>query len=297
MTVGWNGAAPDDLPPLRWRERLRLCLRAPWAVTSLLILLAVFLGIRGGEAAFGRLRSRPTRRVSNAIVRFWARLALPTLGLTYIQQGTPFAGAVALVANHASWIDIVALQRAAVPFLVSKSEVRDWPGIGLIGRAIGTLFIDRKAAAAKKQETDLLARLEAGDLMALFPEGTSTDGQRVLAFKSSLFGVFFTPRLEETFVQPVAIAYRPAGGLPPSFYGWWGEMDFAAHLRDVLARSSGGVVEVHFLEPVSAIDTAGRKEMALICGQRVRSAFGTMLVQSQSLAGSGSNVSATPFMQ
>ena len=143
----------------------------------------------------------------------------------------------AFVANHSSWIDIVALQRAAAPFLVSKAEVRAWPGIGLIGRAIGTMFIDRRPAEAKRQEALLHARLARGDRMALFPEGTSTDGLRVLPFKSSLFGVFTAPDLDDIAVQPVTIAYRPHPGLPETFYAWWGEMDFATHIRDVLARS------------------------------------------------------------
>ena len=107
------------------------------------------------------------------------------------------------------------MQRAAAPFLVSKAEVRDWPGIGFIGRAIGTMFIDRRPAEAKRQEAELHARLARGDRMAIFPEGTSTDGLRVLPFKSSLFGVFFAPELKDRlFVQPVTIRYRPAPGLP-----------------------------------------------------------------------------------
>ena len=162
-------------------------------------------------------------------------------------------GGGAFVANHSSWIDIVALQRAAAPFLVSKAEVRGWPGVGHIGRAIGTMFIDRRPAEAKRQEAALLARLSRGDQMALFPEGTSTDGLRVLPFKSTLFGAFFAPGLRRgVAVQPVTIAYRPRAGLPASFYGWWGEMDFASHARDVLARSTGGVVELTFHPPLAA---------------------------------------------
>jgi lyso-ornithine lipid O-acyltransferase len=274
VTIGWNQAEAADLPPLTARQRFRLFVRGPWAALSLGLLFAVFLLVRCCEIAVGRLRGRDDRRVGARIVRFWARLALPTLGLRYVQRGTPIRGAGAFVANHSSWIDIVALQRAAAPFLVSKSEVRDWPGIGFIGRAIGTLFIDRKAAAAKQQEAELLDRLSRGDHMAVFPEGTSTDGQRVLPFKSSLFGVFFSPELEGlAFIQPVAIVYQPASGQPASLYAWWGEMDFAAHLLAMLGRSVDGVVELSFLEPVRADQTTGRKEMALICGQRVRAAF------------------------
>lgn len=274
MTVGWNEAHPVDLPPSSVRQKLRLCLRGLWATVCLALLFSVFLLVRCCEMAVGRLRGREERRIGSRIVRFWAMLALPTLGLRYVQHGEPIMGAGAFVANHSSWIDVVALQRAAAPFLVSKSEVRNWPGIGFIGRAIGTLFIDRKAAAAKLQEAELRARLSQGDHMALFPEGTSTDGQRVLSFKSSLFGVFFTPELEgRAFIQPVAIIYRPAEDQPAKLYAWWGEMDFAAHFLAMLGRSVGGVVELNFLEPVRADETTGRKEMALICGQRVRAVF------------------------
>jgi lyso-ornithine lipid O-acyltransferase len=296
MTIGWNDAEPAAMPPLTSRERLRLCGRAAFAAIFLLVLFSAFLSIRAIETVLGRLAGRPFRHASNRIVRAWARGALPTLGLTCIRHGRPLEESGALVANHSSWIDIIVLQRLAVPFLVSKSEVRDWPGIGLIGRAIGTLFIDRRAQAAKAQEAELRERVRSGDRMALFPEGTSTDGQRVLAFKSSLFAVFFSSGLEAVTVQPVAITYRPSGRLPENFYSWWGDMEFATHLRDVLARSTGGVVEVSFLDPVRADETTGRKEMALLCGQRVRAAFEAHR-RSYSRLADGAKESATPFMQ
>lgn len=296
MTIGWNEADPVALPVLTWRERLRLVLRAIWAALSLGGLFAVFLCVRAAEAGLGRLAGRSFRRVSNGIVQVWARLALPTLGLTCTRHGTPMREAGAFVANHSSWIDIVVLQRMAAPHLVSKLEVRDWPGIGFIGRAIGTLFIDRRATAAKLQETELRERIRSGDRMALFPEGTSTDGLRVLPFKSSLFAVFYSRGLETVAVQPVTITYRPPETLPANFYGWWGNMDFAAHLRDVLARSTGGEVVVSFLDPVRADETTGRKEMALLCGQRVSAAF-ELERRRRIQLDEGSKESATPFMQ
>ena len=159
-------------------------------------------------------------------------------------------GGGAFVANHSSWIDIVALQRAAAPFLVSKAEVRGWPVIGRIGRAIGTMFIDRRPAEAKRQEAELFARLSRGDRMALFPEGTSTDGARVLPFKSALFGVFFAPEMGAGVRDPAGQhRLSAAGGSAGGFYGWWGEMEFASHIREVLARSTGGVVELTFHPP------------------------------------------------
>jgi 1-acyl-sn-glycerol-3-phosphate acyltransferase len=274
VTVGWNEAEPPALPGLSTGERLRLAVRAAWAVLTLAVLFAVFLVARGGDWLMERAAGRRVTRMGPAVVRAWAALALPMLGLRFVRHGAPMAGGGALVANHSSWIDIVALQRAAAPFLVSKAEVRDWPGIGLIGRAIGTMFIDRRPAEAKRQEAELLVRLAQGDRMALFPEGTSTDGRRVLPFKSSLFGVFFAPELEgRVAVQPVTIAYRPRPGLPGNFYGWWGDMDFASHLKDVLARSTGGRVELTFHPPLAVADFTGRKLLAEAAGKAVRDAF------------------------
>jgi 1-acyl-sn-glycerol-3-phosphate acyltransferase len=271
VRAGWNGATPPALPPLCRADRVRLVLRAAWAAVALVVLFAIFLPLRGLDLLLERIAGRPVTAAGPAIVRLWAAQALPTLGLRFRQRGTPMRGGGAFVANHASWIDIVALQRAAAPFLVSKSEVRNWPGIGLIGRAIGTMFIDRRPAAAKRQEAELHARLSRGDRMALFPEGTSSDGLRVLPFKSSLFGVFFTPGLsEDCAVQPVTICYRQPEGLPDSFYGWWGEMDFASHARDVLARSSGGVVELTFHPPLPLAGFADRKALAQAADAAVR---------------------------
>ena len=271
----WSGAAPPALPPLAGRERWRLGFRLVWAVLALLGFFALFLVLRGLDWLVERAAGRRLTAMGPAVVQVWAAQALRSLGLRYVQHGEPMRGGGAFVANHSSWIDIWALQRAAAPFLVSKAEVRDWPGVGLIGRAIGTMFIDRRPAQAKAQEAELLARLGRGDRMAIFPEGTSTDGQRILPFKSALFGVFFAPELGQgVTVQPVTIRYRPRAGLPPAFYGWWGEMDFARHMTDVLARSVGGTVELTFHPPLDPGGFRSRKELAQAAETAVRAGFG-----------------------
>jgi 1-acyl-sn-glycerol-3-phosphate acyltransferase len=276
VRAGWNEVEPPVLPSMTAADRLRLVLRLIWVLAALLLLFAVFLPLRGIDLLLERLAGRPVSRLGNRIVRLWAAQALPSLGLSYVQHGRPMKGGGAFVANHSSWIDIVALQRAAAPFLVSKAEVRGWPGVGHIGRAIGTMFIDRRPAEAKRQEAELFARLTRGDQMALFPEGTSTDGKRVLPFKSTLFAAFFAPGLRQgVAVQPVTIAYRPRADLPTSFYGWWGEMDFASHARDVLARSAGGVVELTFHPPLPLADFPDRKALAQAADSAVRAGLGS----------------------
>ena len=275
MRAGWNGAEPPALPPLRTWEKLRLGLRAAWSLLGLAAIFFVFLAVRGVDLGLARLAGRRVTDMGPGVVKLWAAQALPVMGLRFVQHGEPMRRGGAFVGNHSSWIDIVVLQRAAAPFLVSKAEVRGWPVIGQIGRAIGTMFIDRRPAEAKRQEAELFARLVRGDQMAIFPEGTSSDGQRILPFKSALFGVFFAPEVQESVaVQPVTIRYSPRPDLPASFYAWWGEMEFATHFCDVLARSTRGVVEVTFHPPLRASDFAGRKAMAERAEAVVAGVFG-----------------------
>jgi 1-acyl-sn-glycerol-3-phosphate acyltransferase len=275
MRGGWNGTEPAAQPPLTPAERGRLVLRAGWSLLALAGLFALFLPLRGIDLGLERLAGRPVTALGPAVVRLWAMQALATLGLRYRRTGAPtMAGGGAFVANHSSWIDIVALQRAAAPFLVSKAEVREWPVIGFIGRAIGTMFIDRRPGEAKRQEADLFARLSRGDRMAIFPEGTSSDGMRVLPFKSSLFAAFVAPGLDGSVaVQPVTITYRPRAGLPPTFYGWWGDMEFAGHLVALLGRSTGGTVELTFHPPLTVAANPSRKALSQAAEAAVRSRF------------------------
>lgn len=266
----WNGAERARLAPLRPGERLRLGVRAVWFALGLLASLLLFLPARGIDLVAERVAGRPVCRLGPRMVQAWAAQALPSLGLRFVRLGQPMRSGGAFVANHSSWIDIVALQRAAAPFLVSKAEVQSWPGVGLIGQAIGTLFIDRRPVEARRQEAALRARLARGDRMALFPEGTSTDGQRVLPFKSTLFAVFLAPELDGLAVQPVTIAYRPRPDLPRSFYGWWGEMDFGSHIAEVMARSTGGTVTVTFHPPIALADHPDRKALARAAETAVR---------------------------
>lgn len=269
MTMSWNEAARGDPPPMSLGSCVRLCWRAPLALALTGVCLLLHLGFR----ALARLwpgANAPAR----AILRIWGRGALGLFGLRFARRGQPMQGPGAIVANHASWLDIVALLAGAPVAFVSKSEVAGWPVIGAIGRAIGTVFIDRRATQARRQSEVLLHRLWRGDRLGLFPEGTSTDGRRVLPFKSSLFSVFFVDGLDGCVrVQPVSIRYRARADLPRDFYGWWGDMGFAGHLRDVLAFSCGGRVRVTYHPALRASDFASRKELAIAAEASVRAGF------------------------
>jgi len=245
---------------------LRLALRG--AVLGLVVFggLAVLLVLRLLERPLCGLARPVTPWITVGV----CRAAFVILGIGFSWRGQPMAGRGALVANHVSWLDIFALNAPAPLYFVAKSEVGGWPGIGWLARATGTVFIRRDPREAQAQRLLFEARLRAGHRLCFFPEGTSTDGRRVLPFKPTLFAAFYAHGLAEILqVQPVTLQYRAPPGQDPRFYGWWGDMGFGAHLVRVLAAGSQGCVEVVFHPPVAVADLPGRKELARHCEDAV----------------------------
>jgi 1-acyl-sn-glycerol-3-phosphate acyltransferase len=184
------------------------------------------------------------------------------------------AAAGAMVANHSTWLDIFALNAQAPVVLASKAEVARWPGIGLLARATGTLFIRRESRSeVKEQALAVTERLLAGETLLFFPEGTSTDGQRVLTFKPALFAGLLAPGLPDSLcVQPVTLSWEAPRGEDPRFYAWWGGMEFGPHALAVLAARRPGAVRITFHPPI-AVDGRDRKSLAAQAEAAVRSAL------------------------
>ncbi|MEM8554907.1 MAG: lysophospholipid acyltransferase family protein [Pseudomonadota bacterium] len=189
---------------------------------------------------------------------FVSRVTLRCMGLPRTVSGD-LSDAKLLVANHASWLDILVLNALGPMAFVAKDDVEGWPGIGPIAKHTGTLFISRNPRASKDQAARLSARLSFGERLLLFPEGTSTDGRRVHPFRSSMFGgIDWDTPLE---VQPISVVYHAPPGADPRFYGWWGDMDLGPSLLQVLATRPQGNVTVTLHEVVSLRDFANRKEL------------------------------------
>ena len=224
-----------------------------------------------------RLVERPlfgmARPWTPQITQFVCRSAFAILRIGYVVRGRPMAHRGAIVANHSSWLDIFALNAAQRIYFVAKAEVEYWAAIGWLARATGTVFIARKGTEAKAQQAVFEERLRAGHRLLFFPEGTSTDAIRVLPFKSSLFAAFYTHGLDHIMhIQPVTVLYHAPEGQDPRYYGWWGEMEFSAHLLRVLATRQQGRVEV-ILHPEVAVDAfADRKALAAHCERVIRGA-------------------------
>lgn len=255
--MAWNEVVPPAYPklgPIGW---LRFTLRFTFFGVSTVILITSLILLYAIERLYNG------SWLSSKCARLWGRLGRISCGLKLEIQGEEMKHGGAIVANHASWVDIFTMHDAAHIHFVSKSEVAKWPGIGFLARASGTVFVVRKPTEAKRQQIAMAERIIAGDKLCFFPEGTSSDGQRVLPFKSSLFSVFHTEELRESvWVQPVSVTYIPAKNRPADFYGWWGDMEFFAHAKVVFGLSRGGKVVVTYHPPLKAANYADRKRLS-----------------------------------
>jgi len=267
MSTWYSQTLPDPVPigPGGW---LRVVARGLVLGVLVIVGLCLLLLLRLVERPLFDVR----RPWTPFIVLVVCRLAFVVLGIRYRTRGVLMRGPGAVVANHSSWLDIFALNARKRVYFVSKAEVAHWPGIGWLARATGTVFISRAAREAKAQKALFEDRLRAGHKLLFFPEGTSTDGAQVLPFKSTLFAAFFTEALRgQMSIQPVTLRYLAPDGADARFYGWWGDMDFAPHLLQVLAAPRQGSVELNFHTPLRVADFADRKALARACEQVVRS--------------------------
>ena len=252
----------DDLPPvyqITMMGWVRIVLRSVAIGIVMFGCLAFLLGLRLIERPlFGQ--SRP---ITPYISQFVCRVAFLLIGIGYTRIGIPMAGAGAIVANHTSWLDIFALNASKRIYFVSKSEVASWPGIGWLARATGTVFIARDRSQAVAQVQMFRLRLGYGHKLLFFPEGTSTDGQQVIAFKPTLFAAFFDAYLRDTLaIQPVSVVYSAPIGFDVRHYGWWGDMNLTTHLLKILAHTPQGGVTVIYHNPVMVSDFKDRKALA-----------------------------------
>ena len=169
------------------------------------LLRCVLHGVHGVLIVLLRFRAlrTPERQLR---VQWWATKTLRLMGITLRVEGAPVAGAVLLVANHISWLDIMAVH-AVCPHarFVSKADVKSWPLIPHLVDAAGTLYLERERKRDALRVVHAMAEaLQAGDTVAIFPEGTTSDGQALLPFHANLLQAAIAT---ETPVQPVAIRF------------------------------------------------------------------------------------------
>ncbi len=263
----WRAGVPPALPRpsgvLGWWRVVR---RGVPAILVLLVGVILILPMRGIE----RLVHGARRPWTGPYVGVVCRLVLSCIGIGWRRKGQPMRGPGAVVANHSSWLDILAMNAAMPIFFVSKAEVRGWPGINILTAVTNTHFVVRDPKHARAQALDFAARIRAGHRLLFFPEGTSTDGRRVLPFKPTLFQGFLDPDLPDGLaIQPMSVIYHAPPDADPRFYGWWADMALADHLLAVLSAPCQGSVDVILHAPIPVADET-RKTLSLKCEIAVR---------------------------
>lgn len=196
--------------------------------------------------------------------RGWSRGLLRILDIELQQIAQPAPGSL-LVANHLSWVDIFAINAVCPSGFVAKSEVKGWPMIGWLCERTDTLFIRRDSVKhAHEVAQEIRRRIACGLPLAIFPEGTSTEGEEVRRFNSALF----QPAVDAMVpVQPAAIRYRQLGerSTAPCYAG---DTTMGQSIWKIL-RSKRLTVSIHWLPPVVA-EGRSRREIALDAEGRIR---------------------------
>ena len=197
-------------------------------------------------------------------------------------------GSVLIAANHASWLDISVLGSIQPLSFIAKSEVAGWPIFGTLAKLQRSVFVNR----GKRSETGSVAReiaqrLKQGDAMVLFAEGTSSDGNRVLPFRTALIGAAKTAMTAEqtsdqrsdqrVWVQPLSIAYTGIQGMAMGrqhrhLVAWYGDMELMPHLW-ALMKEGAIDVTLTFGEPIAFDSDANRKQIAAEAEMRVRASM------------------------
>jgi lyso-ornithine lipid O-acyltransferase len=243
---------------------LRACVR----LTVYLTLTLLLMPVQAVAVALGL-------RFADWLPRAYHRICCSILSVRVRVLGQPVEAAPVLFAsNHCSYLDVMVLSSILPVSFIAKTEVAGWPLFGQLAKLQRTVFVRRERAASRDQRDEVARRLAAGGRLVLFPEGTSSDGSRVLGFKSALFSVAEARTAGKPLpVQPVSIAYAGLDGMPLGrcfrpLFTWYGDMELVGHLWTMAGIGLlEAVVEFH---PVVSIESfANRKALAIHCQGKV----------------------------
>lgn len=212
-------------------------------------------------------------------IQWWAAKMLRLFGMRLEVRGAlPPGGGMLITANHISWLDIMAIHAVCPQArFVSKADVRQWPMINKLIDGADTLYIERERRRdAMRLMHDIAAALKAGDIVAVFPEGTTSDGRGLLPFHANLLQAAIAV---EAPVQPVALRYRDAANAVSPAASFVGDTTLAQSMW-MLARGRGLVVSVEWL-PAQGSRLADRRALAELLRREIGAALG---IETEALA-------------
>lgn len=244
---------PTRLSPAGW---VRFCLR----VFAIVLLLAVCVPLHYLYRVFA---------YGSPFPMWFLRGTAWIVGARVKRIGTPLRRDVFFISNHVSWIDILALAGASGTAFVAKQELSAVPIIGWLCRLNRTVFVKRENRLGVAEQINALKEALADNWsVTVFPEGTTTDGQSLLPFKSSMLSVLEPPP-PGVLVQPVMLDY----GEIAEFVGWIGEESGINNAKRVFARRGSFPLKITFLEPFSPVEHRGRKAIATKAREEIEAAL------------------------
>ncbi len=251
--IGSGGIGPERGEPISWLGWVRLILRAIGLMIALLVCVPLHYAYR-------------TVHYGSPFPKLFLRIACRLCGARLKVHGVPLRRDVFFIANHLSWIDILALGGASGTAFVAKAELAVAPVVGWLARINRTVFVSREDRMGVADQINRLREALADNWsITVFPEGTTTDGKSLLPFKTSMLRVLEPPP-PGIMVQPVVLDY---GGDIGEWIGWIGTEAGVDNAKRVLARRGSFALDVFFLEPFDPRAKPGRKAIAAEARSRI----------------------------
>lgn len=247
---------PERGEPITWMGWLRIVMRGIGLFLALLVCVPAHYAFR-------------TVHYGSPFPKLFLRIACRLCGARLRVHGVPLKRDVFYIANHLSWIDILALGGASGTAFVAKAELATAPLVGWLARINRTVFVSREDRLGVADQINRLREALADNWsVTVFPEGTTTDGKSLLPFKTAMLRVLEPPP-EGMVVQPVLLDYGKMG----EWIGWIGVEGGPNNAARIFARQGSFDCNVHFLPPFDPKDFPGRKAIAAECRRRIEAAL------------------------
>ena len=212
------------------------------------------------------------------VIKIYFRGLVLLFGIKINHTGKPHTKNTLFISNHTSYLDIVILGSKLNALFVAKSEINNWPIINKLTKIAKTIFINRQdLRKAGNQVNKISNELYSGYNIIIFPEGTSNDGNKVLPFKSSLFEIIKSKKLEDFKIQPVSISYCSMDGIPINrffrpFFAWYGGMDLTTHAWNFFGLGNCEI-KLNFHRARTFSSFKNRKDASTYCFDKISKQF------------------------